>query len=217
MPTIADIFTQVRLDFPSQSDAELLSDAQSIHDELCFDFKLIPGTLNLNVTAGTSEYSLTGDHVTVYSADYARSATDAEPLRVSHPDEMDEFRPNWRREPASTPSWYYVESGKVGLVPAPSASTSGTYPRLELRTGQRQTLALTPSPTNLPAGLVSYQAWVDGIKARAAIRVSDQRATSFAQMYDASRRRLSEQLHSSARRYRRTFLPRLFGGGNDIV
>lgn len=210
--TAADIIDRVQFDFPNASDTELLADLQVIHDELCFDFKLKKSTVtNTSLVAGTRAYALASGTARVYQARYVRSAADGDfrVLQETAEDELDQIQSNWRGLSDGEPSQFFADTGQINLVPAPDTTTSSSYPQLQYEISSYETLIAS---TDMPTGISSYEVWVDGVKARFALRYKDDRFQIFAQMYAMGRARLGTQVNNLPARYQQVHRPAPYGG-----
>jgi hypothetical protein len=214
--TVNQAIAKIQLDFPNASSAELLDDIQVIHDELCFDFKLVKSTVtNTSLVAGTRSYNLASGAVRVYQVRYVRSATDGD-FRVLHEtseDELDTVQRNWRGLADGEPVKFFADSGQIHLVPAPDTSTSGSYPQLQYEVASSATLTGTD---NLPSGLSSQEAWVAGVKARVALRYEDKRYPIYERAYAIERRRLATQVNNLPARYQQVFRPSPYQGTRKV-
>lgn len=200
--TADDIIDLAQRDFSDRSDAECLSDLQAIHDELCHDFKLKPSTSTINLTASTASYTLVAARV--FDVRYRRSASEYKQLIPTHRDELDITDSQWRSRADSEPEYFFMEADKIYLVPAPDTTTSSGYPIVEADIASTETLS---GATVLPAGLSSYRVYVEGLKARLALRVEDPRYGEYHRMYMEERKRLASQLHTKAQRFSPRWLP----------
>lgn len=192
--TAQEVIDLAKLDFPDETDTKALADLQVIHDELCFDFKVYPSTQSLtSLVAGTNNYALTAGTKRVYNARYLANSSSSKPLEPTHRDHMDVLDPNWEARANGTPREYWVEAGKVYLHPTPDTSSSGGYPKVELVTTLGQTLVVGTTLPSVP----NYQAWVEGVKWRIALRKNDPRMEIYRGLYMMERTRLADQLSSA--------------------
>lgn len=212
----SEVIAKAKRDFPEETDARALDDLQTIHDELCFDFKVIPATQTITtLAAGTREYSLDSVYSAVFAVRYHRSATDFDVLMETHVDELDNLNPYWKQAANETPTHYYIQAGKIGLYPPPPTATSGSYPSLQVDMSQRQTLA---SGTTMGGSLQSYEAWVAGLKYRFALRTGDSRLPIYQKMYHDAKSRLGTMVRSTAAHFNTNLIhPGTWGGKNRAI
>lgn len=203
--TATQAIAEAQRDFPDRSTTECLADLQAVHDELTFDFRIAPSSTTINVTSGTAGYALASGTSRIYSVRYTRSATkgDYKTLRPTHKDELDQVYERWRSRDNAEPEMYYIEGGSIYLVPAPNATTSGSYPRLDLDVSSTATLS---GGTNLPT-LPSSRVYIEGLKARLALRTEDSRYGEYARMYAIERKRLGTILNNQAAYFSPRMLP----------
>lgn len=198
MPTAQAIIDEAKLDFPDETDTRALSDLQSVDDYICFRFPVIRSRQDVTLTADTREYSLPSNTVRVLACRYVTSATASDKLQARHLDWFDAYDYNWRDQSSGTPMDYYVDTANnnIGLHPAPDTTTSGGYPKLTLDVSQRRgTLVVgTDFGSNLP----SYQAWVEGLRHRMALRTSDERLGYYERMFNHELAQLDLMLRGSA-------------------
>jgi len=217
MATVADVIGVIQLDFPNASDTEILSCLQQVHNEICFDYKLKPalGTIT-TLAVGTREYALPASTARVDQVRYRNSATreDFTVLQPTHIDELDTLDVRWRARANGKPQQFYIQAGNIGLVPPPDTATSGSYPQIELDVSQYEILT---AGTTLPTSVVSHQAWVEGAKARIALRYEDQRYAVYQRAFEMERKRLAHQLNSFSRQFKVQFLPNSTMGGRRRV
>jgi len=217
MATAGDIIDLVQLTFSHASDEECLADLQIIHNELCFDFKLKPSTGTITtLVAGTREYTLPTGTGRVDQVRYHRSATrsDFKILIPTHVDKLDELDSRWRGKNNGEPQQFYIQNGKIGLVPPPDTATSGSYPQIQIDISSVETLA---DATVMPSSVISHQAWVDGVHMRVAARCKDDRYGIYRQAYQDERKRLGEQMNKFARDFKVQILPAHAGYGRRRV
>lgn len=216
MPTAADILTQVAYTFPNVEETEALAYLQEVHDELCFDFKLDKSTVtNTSLVADTRAYAYPAGTARIYQVRYVRSATEGD-FRVlveTSEDELDGRQANWRGLSSGEPTQFFADTGQINLVPAPDTSTSGSYPQLSYEISSYETLS---TGTNMPTGLTSYQAWVEGVKVKIAVSYKDDRLGIFDQLYSAARKRLGTQVNNLPARYQPVFRPAFSGGSRKV-
>lgn len=193
--TAQEIIDEAKLDFPDETDTRALSDLQTIWDDLCWRYALIEASADISLTAGTREYSLPTDFLTAYSATYYTSATQSRRLTGTHRDAKDELQREWRDDASGTPREYYVRvaGGVIGFYPTPNTTTA-TYPKVTLYYTKRQDLLVG---TTLSGNLPSYQACVEGLRYRMAVRTSDARAAVYRNEYMAQIRRLDTWLNGT--------------------
>lgn len=198
MPTAQTIIDEAKLDFPDETDTRALSDLQSIDDELTRKYRLIWSRENITLTADTKEYALPSNTNKVYACTYQHSATDASRLDAKHVDYYDEYEDDWRELGSGRPLGYYVDlvNGNIGFHPTPDTSTSGTYPRVVADVSKRRGTILVS--TDFGDDLPSYQAWVEGVRYRMALRTQDERLNYYAAMYRDQQRQLDLALRGSA-------------------
>lgn len=179
--TAQNIIDEAKLDFPDETDTRALSDLQSIHDHLLFKFKIYWSTENVSLTADTQEYTIPTDTNRVYQVRYYTSATEYKVLTATHIDKLDKENSKWRMHDSGTPREFYADlgRGKIGFYPAPDTTTSG-YPIVQADVSKRQTLSVGDT---LPGSLPSYQAWVEGVRYRMALRVNDERVGAYLSMF----------------------------------
>lgn len=208
MATAQDVINEAKREFDGRSDEECLADLQAVHNELCWDFKLIPSEDTINLTAGTSSYSMPADCARVYELRYRTSSTRSNFTRLiaTEREELDELHNHWRGTNNGKPQYYYILGGLLYLYPTPDTSTSAGYPILEIDYSAITTLA---SGTDLPSSLFTYRAYVEGLKSRLALREEDERYGEYMRMYTMERKRLAEQLFSRAADYRQ----KIYGPG----
>lgn len=195
--TVQQLIDRVQIDFPDQSEAECLSDLQSVYDELSFDYKLSPSTAEISLTAGTGEYALPAGVTRVFEARYVSSASSATVLVQAHTDWLDNNYPGWRSHDSGTPRYCYAEAGNIGLYPKPSETTSGSYPKVHADVTTRIDLGLSD---DLPS-LADYGAFVDGVKAAICARTNDSRYPVYKDRHESGVRRLSIQVQRFNARY----------------
>lgn len=197
MPTAQNIIDEAKLDFPDETDTRALSDLQSIDDELTRKYKLIWSRETISLTADTQEYSLPSNTNKVYACTYEYSATDKERLEATHIDWLDEYEPDWRNRDSSRPQKFYVDivNGNIGFYPTPDTTTS-TYPRVIADVSKRRGTLITS--TDFGDDLPSYQAWVEGLRYRMALRTEDPRLQLYAAMYRQEQRYLDLALRGAA-------------------
>lgn len=217
--TFNELIAQVKLDFAKVSDAEVLADLQAIHDELCFDFKLIKSTeTETSLVAGTREYALPAGTARVYQVRYVRSATagDFRVLQETSEDELDQTRRNWRGLDNGEPYKFFADGGNLSLVPAPDTASSGSpaYPRLEFEIASYE--PGLDGTEDLPTGLSSYEAWVDGAKMRLALKRQDKRYPLYERAYMMNRRRLATQVNQLPARYQQVYRPAPYQGSQKV-
>lgn len=162
MATADDVIARARLHYPDLPAGTLaLTLLQEAHDRVLGAVRLRPvEEVTINLTSGTYEYALSDDVIRVWAAVYVRSSIQADALREISIDMLDDDRPNWRYDPASTPTRWYDVGTMVGLFPKPDTTTSGGYPILKLYTTKRQTLT---GSTTMPAMVPNYDAWVSWV------------------------------------------------------
>lgn len=210
--TFTNLVSRIQIDFPDASATELLDDLQVIHNELCFRFKLIKSTQsNTSLVAGTGSYALPTNTARIYQVRYWADSSGFTVLTETSEDEMDSVRPRWRGETAGTPRFYMADSGTMTLVPAPGISTSGGYPKLTFEISSYQP-AISGSDT-LPTGIFDHEAWVNGVKARFALRHGDARYPVYERMYEESRAILAQQTNTVPARFQPRFQPAGLGTG----
>lgn len=203
--TDAQAINLIQADFDNASNAEVLSDLQAIHDDLCRVMRLKPSTQTLSsIVAGTPGYALSAGWARVFGVRYFSSATDYTKLKATDKDELDSFRYNWRLE-SGTPDSYYIESGNIYLVPSPDTSSSGGYPKVEVDISSTETLS--GSGTNLPSGVSSYRAWIEGAKWLIALRYQDPRTSYYEKRYEDERKKLFQQVQQASAEFKPRFIP----------
>lgn len=210
--TAGNIIDQAQLVIPEVNDTVALAYLQLIHNELCFDFKLSKATAtNTSLVAGTRAYSLASGASRVYQVRYVRSATDGDfkVLMPTSEDELDQRYRNWRGMDDGEPNWVFVDSDQVNLVPSPDSSTSGSYPQLQY---EYTSVATLSSGTNLPTGVVSYEAWRCGLLWKMAEGYKPEIIEYWRMRYMEERGKLANQLHLFDAHYQRTITPQPYGG-----
>lgn len=198
MPTAQNIIDEAKLDFPDETDTRALSDLQSVDDYICFKYAVIRSRQDITLTADTREYSLPSNTVRVLAARYLTSATSSTKLTARHLDWFDEYDYNWRDQDSGTPMDYYVDiaNGNIGFHPAPDTTTSGSYPKVTVDVSQRRGTLITS--TDFGSSLPSYQAWVEGLRHRMALRTSDERVTYYESLFRHELSQLDLMLRGSA-------------------
>jgi len=209
MPTAQQVIDKCQLDFPSRSDTECLDDLQELHNEICFKLKLAPATQTLSsLVAGTASYALASGTARVYEVRYYTSATSYHKLNATHIDELSTTRFNWRTE-SGTPDSFALQAGNIILVPNPSTSSVANYPQVQVDHTLVTTLSIGDS---LPTGLISYKAWIDGLKMKSAARLEDPRLGYYKTEHERGIKLIYDQLYRMAAE----FTPRINPPGSNI-
>ncbi len=214
MATAQDIIDNVGLEFPGIADPVVLAHLQREHDELSYLFDLGGADETISIQAGIQEYALDADIRRVWSVDYQLSATNGHQLRATHVDKLDDDASGWRFHPNGLPLEFYVERGFIGLYPKPSATTSGTYPRLSLSVSRSVTLVVG---TTMPAQIHNFEAWEAGVRYRIARQTADERMMVYLEERKAARTMLSNFIDGRNPRFITTRKSEYSRGGSRRV
>lgn len=121
---VSDVITAARGMFADLPAATGLTLFNAAHAEICRHVKLYPDDfVNVGLTQNQRYYTLDKDVLRVWSAYYYTGATSFLQLREWSSDEGDYKEEGWRGQPASTPWRWFQEGSKIGLDPAPNASS----------------------------------------------------------------------------------------------
>ncbi len=173
---------------------------QIVNDELAVELPLNLTTEDINVVAGTREYTLNVLDKRVWAAHWVATSAEGDErrLKATSISTLDHSYPDWRRRPRSRPTQRYLslsgDSLVLGLDPKPNVTTSGGYPIVRCHVSRTSTLTANG---NLPASLLSSDAHVFGAALRHAIdqQLSD-RINSLKPFFDDAV--LKEKLASAA-------------------
>ena len=139
--TVAEAIERVSRRYDDASENAILDYFNEADRELKVMLPMSEDTEDLTLVAGQSEYALDENILTVESAEFQRSATDIRQLRGV---DKRQLPGGFRHETTGDPTRFYLAYNAstmvIGLVPAPSAATSGTYPRVRLYVSRSGTL-----------------------------------------------------------------------------
>lgn len=202
--TVAKIVADVRGTFKDASPDIILDLVNTIHGELCSMYPIYTSTIQIPVVAGQMEYDIEDDVCWVRDARYVESEAAWRTLAPSSCQELDSMSPGWRWSMApSVPDKIYVDSGKIGVVPAPSVSSvatpQGPLPRVEAVVAVFRELA---HDSQLPRNIRTRAPWVNGARMLYAQMYDKQAAEAFKVLYDRSLLGLERMLKGFVRQYR---------------
>lgn len=135
--TVQSIVDQARDIYPYMSETAALRYFNEVRKDILSQVPLLNSSNTISVTAGTPTYAYSAYARRIQTAQYEVSATEVKRLIATSKDKIDYEYPNWRQWDDATPRLFFLEHDNTGLplvhlVPAPDATTSGTYPRLVL-------------------------------------------------------------------------------------
>ena len=157
--TVASLYSTAQSHFPDIPQATFLSLLNDVHQEIIENIRLTPDvTVTISLVAGQQEYALPDTVLRIWDAAYISQSGDYQKLRQTNVDWLDYNCPGWRNYSPSTPYRIYDRGGNIGLVPAPSLSTTGGYPIVSLVCSQTSDTPLGIDDS-LPSTARTGNAW----------------------------------------------------------
>lgn len=190
----------------------------AVHRELCIQFPIYPSVETFSaLVSGQREYDIDEDVVDVKVVNYYTSAS-AQPTRLCafDADYRDRETYNWRQIESGTPREYYINGAKIGFVPTPNVSSSGSpaYPRVSCETYAVVPLGLDD---RLPTMIRSDDVYVYGVRLRHAINISSPELIAlYSRLYTEKMNEVDRFFMSRASEVDRTPMPD-FGGDENIM
>lgn len=137
--TVGTIFTDANIAMPDMDLASPyttgLRHLNTVHKELCEEFRLYETSADLTLSTSAREYALAEGSVSVWSAEYRTTSTSAPfPLIPSSIPEFDAEWANWRNDQIKgQPTMFYVDAKSdgtavIGFDRIPATASSGGYP-----------------------------------------------------------------------------------------
>lgn len=168
---VSTVQDKVQRRFPDLTDTIALEYINSIHADICRQLPMVTAVEDVSVTAETQEYALNAADIRVLQVEWVTDATDGGrvTLEATDKDYLNSENKNWRRRGSGTPHEFYItKSGGyyLGLLPKPNVTTSGGYPVARCHVTRVETLV---GGSSLPAGLLTYDAYVYGAQMRFAM------------------------------------------------
>ena len=200
--TVTEAVAYIRQDFSDQSADQVLQVMQQVLNMFAPLYPMYTSIETFSsLVDGTQEYSFASIPASVREARYLVSSSDAGTiLRPTSIDELDRDAPYWRGYTTSTPTQFYVTTAgtdqKVGLVPAPSQTSSASYPQVQVFRWDYALLAFSPATgyvTSLPAVVVCADALVYETMKRLAVRSKDANLPYYANLAQVALRSLNKQ------------------------
>lgn len=187
------LVAEIRKDFPQVPAADVIALLQEEDDILSREHRITVTTESVNLTAGTSEYSVSATTARYWAARYV-TGSGVGAYSVLHPTKktlLFQENPNWLKAGNGTPRLYYIDAGNLGLYPPPDTTTSGGYPKVVLEVSQFNTIT---AGQNMPSTVRSFERWKYGVLLKLALRMSNERVQLYSQMKKEAEDDLREQL-----------------------
>lgn len=205
---VSKIVADVRATYRDASPDIALDLINTIHRELCSEFPIYTSTIVVPLVSGQSEYEMTEDICWIRDARYVESENSWHPLTPGSCEELDASSPGWRWSSLpSVPSTIYIDSGNIGLHPAPSVSSVAgpqIYPRVDIVAAVHEPLA---HDGYLPYGIRTRAPWVNGARMLYAQMYDKPSAEAYTVLYERSVAMLQRMLGRRARYHRRVPRP----------
>lgn len=197
--TVANIYLDANIAMPDMATGttDSLRWLNTVHKELCEEFRLNETSSDLTLSTSAREYDLAEGYVSVWSAEYRTSSTAAPfPIIPSSIAELDEEYANWRNDQIKgQPTLFYVDSkadntGKavVGFDKIPATASSGGYPTVRIWVSTYT--AFTSTSDTIPQVCKTHWVYVYGLCTKFAEMRKPEDLERFNALYEREKDRL---------------------------